>query len=85
MPLLGLNDGLISMISLGLGVHPFEGKDPRTLGYVRPDAGVCLSQRGSGSGSGSGDALGYVGFGTQQRGSGSDNGSGDAIELLSGL
>jgi hypothetical protein len=66
MPLLGLNDGLISMISLGLGVHPFEGKDPRTtLGYVRVDARVGLMRRGSGFGSGSGDTLGYVGFGTQ--------------------
>jgi hypothetical protein len=84
MPLLGLNDRLISTMSSGLGVHPFEGKDPRTtLGYVRPDAGVGLTQRGSGSGSGSGDALRYIGFGTQQRGSGSDNGSGDAIEHFS--
>ena len=81
--LLGLNDRLISMISSGLGVHPFEGKDPRTtLGYVRHDAGVGLTQRGSGSGDGSGDALGYVGVGAQQRGSGSGNGSGDTVEYF---
>jgi hypothetical protein len=80
---LGLNGRLISMISSGLGVHPFEGKDPRTtLGYVRHDAGVGLTQRRSGSGDGSGDALGYVGVGAQQRGSGSGNGSGDAAEYF---
>jgi hypothetical protein len=83
MPLLDLNDILISLTSSGLGVHPFEGKDPRTtLGYVRHDAGVGLIQRGSGSNDGSGDALGYIGFGAQQRGSGSGNGSGDAVEYF---
>jgi hypothetical protein len=78
-----LNDRLIPLISSGLGVHPFEGKDPRTtLGYVRHGAGVGLTQRGSGSGNGFGDALGYVVVGAQQRGSGSGNGSGDAIEYF---